>query len=48
MFQDRIKDLPNFLDIFIHGSTNYLKSAVEDHARRKMGDPKHPHTVAYK
>ena len=47
MFQDKIKDLPNFSDIFIHGSTNYRKSAVDDLARSKKGDPKHPHTVAY-
>ena len=47
MFQDQIKGSPNFSDIFIHGSTNYRKSAVEDHARSKKDDPKHPHTVAY-
>ena len=37
MFQDAIKDLPNFSDIFIHGSTNYRKSGVEHHARNKTG-----------
>ena len=48
MLEDRIKDLPNFSDIFIKGSRNFKKSAVQDHAQRKAKDPKHPHSVAYK
>ena len=47
MFQDKKKDFPNFSDIIIHGLTNYRKSSVEDHARIKKGNTKHPHTVAY-
>ena len=48
MFSEKIRDLPNFSDIFIKGSQNYKKSAVEDHAKNKSGNPKHPHTLAYK
>ena len=47
MFEDKIKDLPNYSDIFIKGSTNYRVSAVKDHAKNSNGDPQHPHTVAY-
>ena len=39
--------MPNFSDNFIHGSINYKKSVVEDHAK-KSNNPNHPHTVAYK
>ena len=46
-FKTRLKICPTF-QIFIQGSTNYHKSAVDDHARSKKSDPKHPHTVAYK
>lgn len=47
MFQDKIKVLPKFSDIFIRRSTNYCKSVVEDHARSKKVDLKHFHMVAY-
>ena len=47
-FEDKICDLPNFSDIFIHGSRNYKKYRVEDHAKNKNKDPKHPRIVAYK
>ena len=48
MFEHKIREFPNFSDIFIKGSQNYRKSAVEDHAKNKGGNPKHPHSVAYK
>ena len=47
MFEDKIKGLPNYSDIYIKGSTNYRVSAVKDHAKNSNGDPQHPHTVAY-
>ena len=47
-YEHKICGLPNFSDIFIKGSQNYKKSAVEDHAKNKGDNPKHPHTVAYK
>ena len=43
MYQDDIKDLPNFSDIFIVGSRNYKKSAVEEHATKCKS-----HLKAYK
>ena len=48
MFKEKICNLPNFSDIFIKGSQNYKKTAVEDHAKNKSSNPKHPHTLAYK
>lgn len=48
MYEKRICNLPNFSDMFIKGSQNYKKSAVEDHAKNRSGNPKHPHSVAYK
>ena len=42
-YKDAIKDLPNFSDIFIIGSTNYKKSTVEEHATKCK-----PHLKAYK
>ena len=33
-YENDIKNLPNFTNIFITGSTNYKKSAVEDHATK--------------
>ena len=47
MFEDKIKDLPNYSDIYIKCSTNYRVSAVKDHAKDSNGDSQHPHTVAY-
>lgn len=47
MFEDKIKGLPNYSDIYIKGSTNYRVSAVKDHTNNSNGDPQHPHTVAY-
>ena len=47
MFEDKIKDLPNFSNIFVKGSQNYKKCVVESHVKNKTNDPRHPHTVAY-
>ena len=47
MFEDKIKGLPNYSDIYIKGSKNYRVSDVKDHAKNSNGDPQHPHTVAY-
>lgn len=47
MFEDKIKGLPNYSDIYIKGSTNYRVSAIKIHAKNSNGDPQHPHTVAY-
>ena len=47
MFVDKIRDLPNFSDMFVKGSQNYKKSVVEGHGKNKNNDPRHPHTVAY-
>ena len=33
-YENDIKNLPNFTNLFIIGSTNYKKSAVEDHATK--------------
>ena len=41
-YQDDIKDLPNFSDIFIVGSRSYKQSAVEEHATKCK-----PHLKAY-
>ena len=48
MFEPKIQEFPNFSDIWIKGSQNYRKSAVEEHAKNKSGNPKHPHSMAYK
>ena len=45
MFENNIKDLPKFSDIFIHESASYRKSAVEDHVRNGKEDPKHARTA---
>lgn len=42
-YKDALKDLPNFSDIFIIGSTNYKKSTVEEHATKCKS-----HLKAYK
>ena len=47
-FEDKLCDLPNFSHILIHGSGNYRKSVVDDHAKNKNKDPMQPHTIVYK
>ena len=41
-YSERIKDMTNFSDIWIVGSTNYKKSAVEEHATKCK-----PHSKAH-